>query len=1366
MYRRITKIIIAGCCLLVAGMAFAQQGNYPQLDISGFKKWEYKKAEVTPQKNYFAGLTHLGGFYPTYTGGPWQERLQLRIVGQLSENLSVSYDLEQQPESPDRFDVKVKYYNNELTFGDITANFSGNEFASTSKFLNGVMLTAKDSWYDVIVVPSGKLKSQTQNLTSQKGNNTKGPYSLGHGSIVEGSEHIELNDNPLTRNVDYTIDYFEGKITFNQILTQADEFKYSYEYTNILDLFFPALSKRDFFGFQSRFTIDPEEFGKPAPKEQPLTESARETFPSTGTLESEKTEAEASGEYYLTNTPVVKFSEKLTFMGTALRSNEDYIIRYNEGRIKLLTRFLPSTEDQLVVEYTYNQTSAESETIAGIGSRGPYQFSHRSIVGDSERIEVDGKLFVRDLDYVINYELAEITFGVVIGPTSQIKAKYNYKITAFPAAAPSLFPREIKVGTTYLRESARAGSVADSQTGIDVIDKGQNIIDNDYQLYLVNRPVVPTSETAFNLVVAVDGRVLTREVDYTLPEVVLDPATGYYTPTPEATLAYVNDREDPSDGFETGTILFLNQGLITATSEISVTYAYYKSIVGTYSGTGNGTQGNYYLRNVRNIVPGTETVRVWEQGSSTTTTYTRNSSFEGDAGDTGYTINYHSDNPYLYFNNPLETDKNFEVIYQYVPPTGFVSRDLAQSVFGLDGSFKVGDVLKIETAYARSEIDRIIAKVSTSEDFSGNGNKNYTLNAPGDIIENTELIYVNDNLLNKDLDYFISYSKPGQITFYYITPATQDAISIEYDYQDPNAPPVDIRTKAGNAYRLGAETKLLDDKLTLSGTAKKIDYDFTPMGGTSIGIGSRYQDYNIKYNPDFHSFSTNYSYKENNNPLANRSNKFLRTYDHSLSTGINPNGNVRIDLGLRQYWAKDDLLTPTGTHNNDTRQESYSIGMTPKEWQRGVLTYNQKYDVKKTISVSDKERDSNNYSQTTIDYLHANGSLKLTDRITTGYDYQKSEPQTISLKHSTTEATREALSSFSRSTDTSYNFGADLTFGPLDKWTVRVNMLNHDEQTQVKEFTATDEVLSTRNETWHTDITPFSQLKGSLDHNRQESTTKLVEGTNPLTERTAGNVNYNPYSWLGLKYSGSNSESIPETGAQFKTTGNANSYTTNWNPVTQDKVQLRTAFSLSDNLQTAPSGTSESVKTNTNTFSQNYNAKLIFHPLAPLDLGLNLENYKNKNDHPTTSSRIDTETENQTITLGLTVTPNTTWKLNSSYSEKTTRVIKDLNVSPSSRKKTVLDNKVTYKVVDWGTVVYNRQDERNGGEVQSGSVADLNIEKTTNTYSLNVNIPTDNPVLTSFLFIASLKTVDYKNLNNSGDNFNAQLMTFEGSLNF
>ena len=731
-------ILVTGFWLLVTGDSFAQQ-TYPQLDISGFKKWEYKKAEVDPQSNYFAGLTQLGGYYPTFTGGPWQERLQLRIVGQLSENLSVTYDLEQQPETPDRYDVKVKYYNNELTFGDFTANFSGNEFASTTKFLNGVMLTAKDSWYDIITVPSAKLRSQTQNLTSQKGNNTKGPYNLGHGSIVEGSERIELNGDPLTRNIDYTIDYFEGKVTFNRILTQADEFKYSYEYTNILDLFFPTLSKRDFFGFQSRFTIDPEEFGKPAPKPEPVIEHERETFPSDEEIKPEIREEEAAGRYRLKNIPVVKFTEKLTFMGTELKKNEDYIIRYEQGQIKLLTRFLPSTEEALVVEYDYFRTSSEVDAINGIGARGPYRLSHTNIAPESERIEVDGKLFVRDLDYTINYNTGEIVFGVLIGRTSQIKAQYRYGVMEIPETPPSKFPKELKIGTTYLKESAKKSAGAYTANLVESVT-GQEIITNGYQIYLQNRPIAPTSEAGATFVLKVDGVTLTPEVDYAIPETQIDPSTGYVIVSPEANLAYINDRTDPTDGYGTGTIKIINPLTITSTSQVTVTYTYYKSVVGKYSGVGDGTRGPYYLRNIRNIVPGTETIQVWEQGSSVITTYTRNSSFEPDAGITGYSINYNEDNPSITFNEELGTTKNFQIIYQYVPPRAFEGGEISQSVYGFDGSFKIGDIFKVDTAYAKSETDQVYIAESTIESFPGNGTKSYPLHCTKNIIEASEKV--------------------------------------------------------------------------------------------------------------------------------------------------------------------------------------------------------------------------------------------------------------------------------------------------------------------------------------------------------------------------------------------------------------------------------------------------------------------------------------------------------------------------------------------------------------------------------------------------------------------------------------------------
>ncbi len=1369
--RKLSGLIIlcSVFCVLCSTFSHAEQA-YPQIDISGFKKWERKDVDVDPKRNYFAGLTQLGGFYPTFSGGPWQERLQLRILGQLSEALSVTYDLEQQPETPEKFDVKVKYAPvgevgggggaagvglgaTELTFGDFTANFSGNEFVSASKYLNGVMLTAKDSWYDVVAVPSAKLKSQTQSLTSQKGNNTKGPYNLGHGSIVEGTEQVQLNGNFLVRNVDYTIDYFEGKITFNRILNTTDEFKYSFEYTNILDLFFPALSKRDFFGFQSRFAIDPEKFGRPIPKEEPVVHSDRVTYPSAGTVEPEVQEEEAAGRYRITNVPVVKFSETLIFMGTQLKKNEDYIIRYDTGEIKLLTRFMPSAAEPLAVEYSYYQTSAEVEEIPGIGSRGPYRTKNIRLVSEGERVEVDGKLFVRDLDYTINYNTGELMFGMVVGPTSQIKISYRYTVTALPPEAPSKFPKELKLGVTYLKESAKPGAGAPTATVIESYT-GQSIINNNFVLNLNNRPIVTTTEAAFTvrLKQGTLSRELTMEVDYTIPTTEVDPATGFIRVIPDVSLGYITDRNDPTDGYGTGTIYFFNQ-TFAGSDEVSVTYTYKKNIVGKSSGVGDGTRGPYYLRNIKEIVPGSETVQVWEQGSSAITTYTRNTSFEANAGDTGYSINYNLDLPSITFNKELSSTKNFQVIFQYVAPTSGIGSEISQSAYGLDGSFKIGNVFKMDSSFARSESDQVYPSVATVESFFGNGTKNYSLHAADNIVEGSEKITVNNQVVNRDIDYFITYTKPGQFTFYYITPASADAISVDYSYLDRTSPVAEIKKKSDTAFRLAAETKVFGDVLTLNGTTKKIGFDFAPLGTTAIGVGSEYEEYNLNLKPEYHSFFANYSYKFNQNPIGTSRQTFLRSYDNSLTTGINPRGLARIDLSYRNFATIDDPLSAGAPHNSDNLQDSFSASLAPIELSRGALSFSHKYDLRKTLSKNDYiDAESQGYKPptSTVNYYHANFGLKFTDRLSTGYDFQYNESLSLS--------SAEAKTSHNRALDNSANLNLDLTMLFLQKWTARFSVLTHDD---VRIVPTPESTVSTRNETYHTDVTPFSTLTGSLDHNRQERLAYVTGGENPRSSRTTGTARLTPVSYFAVGVNGSKSETIPETGSNFKTTGSSKGGDVDWNIFSISAARLNSRFAASETRQTAPTG-GVAVTTKTNTFSQNYTMNLNVVPILPLTFGLNVEDYKNYNDSITTP--VSTETQNQTFTastsLSLPTLPQLT--LSADFSQKTTKNLK----TNDSRPKTVANAKASYQVATWGTLNYDISEERNMGEVQAGAIVDLDLKKTTQNLSMNITIPVDNPVLSNFVVTASLKQVRYENNYNHGDDFTAKLMSFEGTMNF
>jgi hypothetical protein len=190
--------------------------------------------------------------------------------------------------------------------------------------------------------------------------------------------------------------------------------------------------------------------------------------------------------------------------------------------------------------------------------------------------------------------------------------------------------------------------------------QGTEIIANNYHIYLRHCPVISTESVS----VRVDGKTITSEVDFVMPKRIIDASTGFYITSPEATLAYLNDRADPSDGYQTGTIKILKSDLITSTSEVTVIYTYYKNIAGKYVAAGESTIGPYYLKDVKNVVPGSEMVSLSQIGSSTVMILVRNSSFEPDVGDYGYTFNYNKDNPSVTFNKAIGSNENFNIWLQ------------------------------------------------------------------------------------------------------------------------------------------------------------------------------------------------------------------------------------------------------------------------------------------------------------------------------------------------------------------------------------------------------------------------------------------------------------------------------------------------------------------------------------------------------------------------------------------------------------------------------------------------------------------------------------------------------------------------------
>ncbi len=1524
--RALYILLIIFLISLFYSTSFAEE--YPKLDISGYKKYEFRQINVSPSRNYFLGLSHLGESYG-YAAGPWQERLRLRIVGKLSKRLSVSYDMEQQPELPEKYNVKVNYDNHELTFGDFTTTFTGNEFATASKSLNGVMVTSRDNWYDLKLVPSAKVRSSTQKLTSQRGNNSRGPYSLGRGSIIEGSEYVELNGVPQKRGPDYTIDYFEGTITFNIILTEDDEFKYSYEFTNLLDLFFPTLSKRNFFGFRGSATVDPSTFGRPEPKPEPSIKEERETFPAFirepkyitkevtviptpevtyGTAEekdetlgvvmvnnlpiiklinlegiisgeararivagrissfikgglspeaisykklngdfagigkdkvlftidprdakffetssealandwvgklrilllpsptteiilvptievyepTEEEEEEGIGIYRVNNPPIIEFSEELRLRGSTLKKDVDYTIDYNTGIIKLLTPVLPTKEDNLYVTYSHYKSGAEAEILFGDGSRGPYEFTHKNIIIGSETIFIDQIPYVRDLDYVIDYDEGKVVFSFKIRETQTISIKYRYVIMKLPPPPPKPpLAQSLRVGGTFLKETAKKPKGAPSSTKIEKILTGDpgsgnynihDVIAANNTLYLSEYPILPSFEAQF--ILKINGRVATVGVDYVIPTT---EANGNVYPSgtkigfrgkdeagyPTDQVLLLNDSNDLSDGYNTGTVRILTT--VETTTTIEAIYSFKKNIRGEDSvqvGT-SVTEFNINPR-YRSIVPGSETVLYWPQeGGDIKELFPNIIPITGEADINDYKIDYsNAAGPKITLNQEWNDHPawNVRVMFKYAPGSEQGEEDLSQDVIGLDATYKLGDVLKLETAWAKTTSDRVYIAVSTSETFYGTGATDYDLKSAGDIIEDSENILVENTLsgikrlMAKDTDYFMIYSKPGRVSFAFAI-SSFEVVTIDYEYQSLEGIQTGQKViKEGQAYKLAMETKPLKD-VVVNMSLRETDRDFSPLGGTSIGKGSRAEEYRLNYKPGYANFTFRWNkWRDELSPTFK--NTYLHKDDKNISiTDINPYDVAKIGLKYRYYETKDDVLpnvatTETNPHKYDYRLKEWEISLNPKSLKYGFFTFNNSNSVRKTVSETETEdrKIAGVIPKTTdSDYFRTTNQMKLTERADFSIDHQINQPITKGPKilGNTTEGftTKEAITNHTFTLDTTYKLNLDLTYKQFMKRLFsNIRLRNYTNENKV-----TDVTVKTRNTYFYLDYVPFSEFKATYTQNRDETLSIRVSGENPRTESNSLNTRYTPLRELSLSWVKNWNESFQESGA--RSSGNSNDYTLNYTPPSPIRnLTLKTMLKKYENTSISIQSTGDESRTITNSEKAALDTSYVPHPLVTLSNDFEIEFYKNESD-------TNTDIMNWTADIDARYRATSLLTINGNIFHRQTRN----NLTGDERPRDKYGIKATYKVFTWGDAIYEWLLEINKGEIKAGSYTIQDFIKTSHSIGLNFRIAQDNVILENIELKARFKLLSFKNKLSETENFDASLLSLEGTLNF
>jgi hypothetical protein len=391
MLKKIILILIVFTVFLSAGNfngSFAVAEKYPQLDISGCKKWLYSDFNVNPQANYELAVENR--FSEVGSTSPWTEQLALYIAGRLNEELGVIYRLRQNTAAVDHFDVTVDYRNYSLIFGHPQQYFGKQELA-LHDYADGVGIGG--SWDKLKAViyygryPTGYVDSETLNFADYKifrnpsYNGEKvyaygrdDPYleflslDLGRVDIVEESVGVYVDNQELVRDADFYVDSAYGLVLISSSYKRAKEAKVTFLLSG---------------GGRREVTFDIKK------------DTRRRAFLSP-------------------DFRIVDGSEIVTVDGMRWERDLDYRANYNFGLFIMNEPLPEDAEVRIDYNYSYGASLFGSDTITN-QSGHTFNLSYQYILRESETVILNGQTLTPYIDYTMDYVNGEITFIYKVG---------------------------------------------------------------------------------------------------------------------------------------------------------------------------------------------------------------------------------------------------------------------------------------------------------------------------------------------------------------------------------------------------------------------------------------------------------------------------------------------------------------------------------------------------------------------------------------------------------------------------------------------------------------------------------------------------------------------------------------------------------------------------------------------------------------------------------------------------------------------------------------------------------------------------------------------------------------------------------------
>lgn len=745
----------------------------------------------------------------------FESRFNMLLKAKLGEDVEVNYNIVQEPNRPQKNDISLRIRKTQINFGDIQKHFSIGNITDISKKIDGISVKGNEGSFKYNL-GFGQEKSKKDSY-SRKGNGTS-EYPLKNKPILEGSLSVWVNDVKQKEGTDYQIDNFEGKVIFSTAKSSADTIKFSYDYTNPIEDFIPIASNVNFLGLTGKYSTK-----ELSTKRQAYRYKIEE-------IKMDKNQHH----YELAKKPIRFASEIVIVEPFQYKSQKHYYINYEEGNI-----YFPRPNNTTVsIRYQYPLTTKRKETINGKGLQGTYYLKYTPMLEDSETIIINNVLYEKNVDYQIDYQKGRLAFLYPIDTNSKIKITYQELKYETIRSKNTKKDNNYDISFGYFKEYAKAQKDINTKLISDTFNSPTKNSLDSYTLSLSSWPVVPNS-----IYIYVDNRL-------------------------------VSDTKDYKADYDKGTITLNNN---IASSSIRVDYHYYKEY-GPAQWVFTGVDP-YFEYNI--IYDSNRTAHKLESKFEHAVKYDRDNTeiiieyknihdleYRNLIYGKDYTISYEDPeiNPgqiniilftkYTDYTegtseygvpNILSLNDLFRITYKYnksnLPDPGEIIHEQVAAAY--NHNFSKNLKLSIDLARTNKEYSR--GFVSTTNYIIANGKYRYTYSLnKGDIVENSETVYINDDLdLIRNEDYYINY-KSGKLTFININPNSSDDVKVDYSYYTTSAENLRKTKKSGTALNLETEYKnsFSDTKIKYI----NIEDAYMPLGASKYTAGSNIIELKNKLN--------------------------------------------------------------------------------------------------------------------------------------------------------------------------------------------------------------------------------------------------------------------------------------------------------------------------------------------------------------------------------------------------------------------------------------------------------------------------------------------------------------------------------------